>query len=287
MEMYLSPKLDVVAKMMFEQNTDLLMELLTAVLKIPGGIKQLTILNPYSKIDGAKEKKSIMDIKVELQSGGSAHVEFQVLRADLELQVRKHPDIFPRLSYYKSRMLTEQLLSGDSYTKLVPITCVALLDFTVFGDEFCHHKFEMYEAEHNMEYPHHESIHIVEIPKYEHDTSNEELVYWLKFFSATTKEEFEVLSKQNDTMEKAVTVLADISSDEATRMIAEAREKELRDQISRERGAREEGKIEGRIEGIKEGEIGVAKNLLKLGFPIDIVIKSTGLNEAELRGLLN
>jgi predicted transposase/invertase (TIGR01784 family) len=40
--------------------------------------------------------------------------------------------------------------------------------------------------------------------------------------------------------------------------------------------ARDEGKIEGKIE--------VAKNLLKNGIPIDLIVKSTGLSEKEIKG---
>lgn len=41
--------------------------------------------------------------------------------------------------------------------------------------------------------------------------------------------------------------------------------------------ARDEGKIEGKIE--------VAKNLLKNGVPIDLIVKSTGLTEKEIKAL--
>jgi predicted transposase/invertase (TIGR01784 family) len=53
--------------------------------------------------------------------------------------------------------------------------------------------------------------------------------------------------------------------------------------------ARQEGKIEGRKEGRKEGEKKgkkeVARNLLKSGVPLDVIVRSTGLSEDEIKSL--
>jgi predicted transposase/invertase (TIGR01784 family) len=274
---YLSPKLDVVAKMIFERNTDLLSDLLQSVLDIPEGIEKLTILNPSPLIDDPEEKKSIMDIKVELKSGQSSHVEFQLRRSNLELQVREIPEIVPRLHYYKSRMVTEQLSPGDPYSIIVPISCVAILDFNLYDDAWCHHAFTFYDKEHDVEFSSFEEVHILEIGKWENDRSNQPLGRWLQFFNATEKEEFEMLSNESDVMRQAVGVLASLSADQTTRMIAEAREKELRDQMSRESGALAKGRVDGKRE--------MARNLLNLGVSLDIIAKSSGLDETELRYL--
>ena len=52
---------------------------------------------------------------------------------------------------------------------------------------------------------------------------------------------------KNDNMKK--TVLAKLSADDASRMLAEAHEKEIWDQMSRECIAKEEGKLEGKTRG--------------------------------------
>ena len=43
-----------------------------------------------------------------------------------------------------------------------------------------------------------------------------------------------------------------------------------------------EGREEGRAEGREEGLAMVAKEMKKLGLPTDIIIKSTGLSEAQI-----
>lgn len=81
-------------------------------------------------------------------------------------------------------------------------------------------------------------------------------------------------AKKNEYVKKPVGVYAKLSVDEATRMLAEAREKEVQDQISREYTAKEEGKQEGKLE--------TARNLLNMGFSLADIAKATGLSESEL-----
>jgi len=70
------------------------------------------------------------------------------------------------------------------------------------------------------------------------------------------------------------------------RMLAEAREKALKD-INSIRGeamreGKEEGRREGRLEGIKEGKREDAKMMLKEGLDLNLIIKITGLTESEV-----
>jgi len=82
-------------------------------------------------------------------------------------------------------------------------------------------------------------------------------------------------------MEKAVGVLKELSADERTRMLAEAREKARRDEASRLNGARREGREEGK----KENAILVARKLLGLNMPIDKIAEATDLSSEEIRAL--
>ena len=62
----------------------------------------------------------------------------------------------------------------------------------------------------------------------------------------------------------------------------EAREAELRDQLTRIKSAKKEGKAEGKA----EGKVEVAKNLLDMGMEISKVAKVTGLSKEEVKMLL-
>jgi predicted transposase/invertase (TIGR01784 family) len=73
------------------------------------------------------------------------------------------------------------------------------------------------------------------------------------------------------------------------RMLAEAREKALKD-INSIRGeamreGKEEGRREGRLEGIKEGKREIAKKMLMEGADINFIVKITELTESEVMEL--
>ena len=74
-------------------------------------------------------------------------------------------------------------------------------------------------------------------------------------------------------MREMVGVLKELSADERTRMLFEAREKARRDEASRTRGA------------IKQLEFEIAKKLLKRNRPIEEIIDDTGLTEKEIKSI--
>ena len=48
----------------------------------------------------------------------------------------------------------------------------------------------------------------------------------------------------------------------------------------------EEGRLEGRAEGHREGMLDMARSLLKLNIPVEVIEKSSGLTRAEILGSL-
>ena len=47
----------------------------------------------------------------------------------------------------------------------------------------------------------------------------------------------------------------------------------------------EEGRLEGRAEGHREGMLDMARSLLKLNVPVEVIEKSSGLTRAEILAL--
>jgi flagellar biosynthesis/type III secretory pathway protein FliH len=76
-------------------------------------------------------------------------------------------------------------------------------------------------------------------------------------------------------MEKAVGVLMELSADERTRMLAEAREKARRDEVSRLNRAKREGREEGEKRGVQIGEMKIIE-LLKSGKTPEDIIREYG-----------
>jgi predicted transposase/invertase (TIGR01784 family) len=105
-----------------------------------------------------------------------------------------------------------------------------------------------------------------------------------------SKEMWEELAMNTPGLKKAMTTLEFLSQDKEMRALALAREKALRDEISKLSWARKEGRTEGEEKGRAEGEenkaIQVAKNLLLEG-NMDVlkIAKITGLPESEIEKL--
>ncbi|WP_108897770.1 Rpn family recombination-promoting nuclease/putative transposase [Caldibacillus thermoamylovorans] len=92
--------------------------------------------------------------------------------------------------------------------------------------------------------------------------------------------------KSNPIIENAVDMLRTVSMDREARMLAEAREKALKDINSiRGEGIEEgikKGIEKGRKEGIKEGKREIAKKMLMEGADINFIVKMTELTESEV-----
>ena len=83
-----------------------------------------------------------------------------------------------------------------------------------------------------------------------------------------------MLSKRNEDIKKAYDILAIISQDEKARVIYEARQAEIGDQITRVEEAEERGRTEEKLE--------TAKEMLVDGEPIEKIIKYTKLTKEKI-----
>ena len=86
------------------------------------------------------------------------------------------------------------------------------------------------------------------------------------------------MANQDPIIENAVDMLRTVSMDREARMLAEAREKALKD-INSIRG---EGIEEGIKKGIEKGKREDAKMMLMEGLDLHLIIKITGLTESEV-----
>ena len=115
-----------------------------------------------------------------------------------------------------------------------------------------HHRFVFYDPEANVAFTDIIEIYTLELGKLPKGTDGTELYDWAKFIAAESEEELKMVAERNPQVEKAVVTLQRLSADEQARDLYERREKAMRDIDSRERWARAEGKIEGKMEGNKE-----------------------------------
>ena len=115
------------------------------------------------------------------------------------------------------------------------------------------------------------------------------LFNWLKMFTAKTKEEFSIGAKTSAEIATAVGVIMELSEDERTRLLAEAREKYRLDEEARREDAYEDGEEKGRREGLQEGRREglqeVARRLLLKAQSVEMVAEVTGLSLEEVKAL--
>jgi predicted transposase/invertase (TIGR01784 family) len=116
----LDPKLDLVFKLLFggPNSQEILISLLTAVIRPPVPIKSVTVLNPEIPGELTTARGIRLDVHVLLQDG--RHV-------DVEMQSKSRGGIRKRALFYWSRLYDTQLRRGVEYKKLQPCICVFLL----------------------------------------------------------------------------------------------------------------------------------------------------------------
>ena len=242
--MILSPRIDVVFKMLFtpKSNEDILTDFLAAVLEIdPSDISGVKVLNGEVLPDDITKKFSRLDILLSVKDK----------KINIEMQVQMTNDYADRVLFYAAKLLVKDLESGNPYSSLEQTISINILDYTMFNTEACHSTFMLKELQREEILTDKLRIDFLELPKTESDKSIQvkRLKKWLRFLNIRDEEDADMIAQANDSMiNKAVYILREMSADERMREIARQREKRLHDETSYMETAR----LEGRAEGHKE-----------------------------------
>ncbi len=117
-----------------ENKKIILISFLNAVMKLKGHdtIEDVEILNPYQLPIIKNLKASIIDVKAKDKKGKTYIIEMQVAEPD---------GLDKRLLYYASKEYSQQIESGELYTKLKPVIFIGIFDFnfTENGKYLSHH----------------------------------------------------------------------------------------------------------------------------------------------------
>jgi len=299
----INPRVDIAFKKIFgvEENKDLTISLINSIVSESDQITDLTLLNPYNPKNFRTDKLSILDIKAQ----GAMGKKFNI-----EIQITDEADYDKRALYYWAKLYTEQLKSGEDYSKLSKAIGIHILNFTSIPKvEKYHNVFHITEKESNLSYFKDLELHTIELKKFS-DNSDEELTdivakikntldVWVTFLTRNDLLNLDNLPKElNDAkLKKAINVLEVMNFSEQERSAYEDHLKWLRIEANtiknyEERGearGREEGRVEGEKIGEERGEkakaIEIARRMLKKGLDIDYIIDMTGLNKSEIEGL--
>ena len=260
----MSPKYDFVFKYIFgnEKHKNLLIALLSDVLGVPEEeFATIKILNSELLKEFKEDKKGILDIRVETKTGGQIDIEIQILPTQYMAE---------RTLFYWSKMYTSQIAPGDTYDMLKKCVTINIVDFVCTPLKKLYSCYHLTEDETGDKLTDIIEIHFLEIPKLlDNDIvrdENDPIVQWMEFLNGKSKGVMDMLAKKNKDIEKAYNLLKVISKDEKAKMLYEARQAEISDELTRLKSARDEKGIED------------AMNFLKLGISEEIVAKGTGIS---------
>ncbi|MCH5138993.1 PD-(D/E)XK nuclease family transposase [Clostridiaceae bacterium UIB06] len=263
----MSPKIDFVFKLLFgdEKNKDLLIDFLSAVLNLPEGeFIGIEILNTELFREFKEDKKGILDVRAKTKDGKQIDIEIQVLPTEFMPE---------RTLFYWSKMYTTQIKPGDTYDKLKKCITINIVDFKCTPLKKLHSTYHIVEDDTWYILTDALEVHFLEIPKlFDDEVPKDEespIVQWMEFLDGKSKGVMEMLAKKNESIKKAYNLLQIISKDEKARMIYEAREAELRDQLTRIKSAEQKG--------ANEKSIKIARNLLKMGLSVEQVATAAEL----------
>ncbi len=212
-----NPKIDLVFKKLFgsEENKDILMSLINAILPDNKQITEIEIKNPYNVSDYKEGKLTILDIKAQDERG---------VLYDIEMQIKGTDFYGRRTLFYWAKMFGSQLdyindfpTANEQITELEKLAAlekqgklgysglkkcivISLMDFNFFLDEKYKRSFMLKDVETNethkdLDYL---DLYFIELKKYKGKLQNVKttLERWITFLNNAHKYNKKTLPKE-------------------------------------------------------------------------------------------
>ena len=208
---------DYVFRKILQENNDVLKALICSILHMkPDGI-EVTVTNPISLGETFSAKDFILDVRVVLNDGRLI---------DLEMQMTNEYNWPDRSISYASRNF-DQLKRGEYYIDAKPVHSIGFLNFTLFEDdpEF-NALYQLLNVKTKRLYSEKFSIHVIDLSRIDLATEEDRhygIDRWAKLFKTKTWEDLRMITKNNETMQKAADSLYQLNSDEVARQCAQSR----------------------------------------------------------------
>ena len=278
--LFLNLTQDLMFKNYFKLNKNVLKSLLKAFLPLPenSSIKEVFILDPLVPFLSQEEKSSLMDMRVQLDSGELVNVEMQAF---------PHKSFTKRILLYWAKNYGSK--TREKYEKLCPAYSLIFNAYDLFSEADHFYTSFSIRSDKSPCFCFDEGLRIVtvELSKFrQRDPTalldlREEWCYLLKESGKMGEREGKELSSKGQEMEEAMFHLKELSREESLRLVEEAREKAWKDQAAREDDSFNRGKAQGRIQGKKD----LILSMLKNGLEMSLISKITGFSEKEISKL--
>ena len=208
---------DYVFRKILQENNDVLKALICSILHMkPDGV-EVTVTNPISLGETFSAKDFILDVRVVLNDGRLI---------DLEMQMTNEYNWPDRSISYASRNF-DQLKRGEYYIDAKPVHSIGFLNFTLFKDnpEF-NALYQLLNVKTKRLYSEKFSIHVIDLSRIDLATEEDRhygIERWAKLFKTKTWEDLRMITKNNETMQKAADSLYQLNSDAVARQCAQSR----------------------------------------------------------------
>ena len=277
----LNPLVDFAFKKLFgvEENKDLLIDLINAVVSEKDQIVDLEIKNPYNPKTFRDDKLSILDIKAKGTNNKWYNIEMQIMD-------QQYYDV--RSLYYWSKVYNAQLVSGINYDNLQKTITINFLNFNCLDEEAYHNVYKLKNIKTNNEYSaDHLELHFIELKKY-HETFGNMLDKWASFLKRAQEYSSTHLPQelQIPSIQKAIDVLEHMYLNEHERESYESRLKWLRDEEMALKKAKADGIEEGIAQGIEKGIMQIIRTMRQSGVEIVKIAELTGISEEKINSII-
>ena len=239
----LPPTDDWIFKLIFgdERNKSMLIDMLKSFVQLPDEEYEIIFLDTHLKPESEDDKLGIVDVKIKTKTG-------KII--DIEIQVNPMKNIGRRLSFYKSKLIVEQIGKSENYSKIQRVICVCILCYDLFTENKDYmNNFQFYNPKNGIlfsDIP--EEIYTIELLKVPSRNDGNSVWEWLQFLRSKEKEEFDMVAEMNPEIKKAVDTLYELSADEKVRAEYEMRQKAWRDRASQNEGYYQDGRADERKE---------------------------------------
>jgi len=289
----INPRVDVAFKKIFgtEENKDLLISFINAVISEEEQIVSLTLLNPYNLEDFLNDKGSILDIKAKDAKGNLY---------DIEVQITDEGDYDKRALHYWAKLYSQQITKGAEYKTLSKAIGIHILNFTSIPD--CPNyanRFVIMNSETKQRHFHDLELYTIELSKFSQGPNEDfngllakiktGLDRWAAFLTKAYCLDASNLPKelQDPHIKKAMSVLTEVHFNKTERDLYDSHLKWLMIEASAlakaEEKGREKGREEGREEGEKKEKIEMIKKRLKRGHPQEEIAEDSGFSLKEIK----
>ena len=249
-------------------------------------LKILSLLESESNKEDKDGKLNRVDILAELTTGE---------RVLIEVQVNSETDYFYRMLFGTSKIVTEYLGEGEPYSQIKKVYSINILYFDLgHGNDYIYHGTTSFIGLHNNDildltekqkgvfqkdkvyeiYPEYYLIKLNQFNEIAKDTLDE----WIYFLKTEEIKDTFCAKGLIEAKEKLDSLKLDPKEKEEYKRYTD----NLSYQKSMVISNYEDGRVIGKVEGMVEAKIEVAKNLKKLGINNETIQQATGMSAGEI-----